>query len=115
MEVGALLVGEEEVGLPQALEHSRVHGERVRLEVLGQLEARVVPALPQEDVNPVVLETTRFRVNFINDTPLDTDNQSTVKCNQLQRETMVLLAVTGSTVCKKLDWLVLVWLAVYLG
>lgn len=55
MEVGALLVGEEQVGLPQTLEHLGIDSERVGLEVLRQLQPRVVPALPQEDVDSVIL------------------------------------------------------------
>lgn len=55
VEVGALLIGEEQVGLPQTLEHLGVNGEGVRLEVLRQLQPRVVPALPQEDVDSVIL------------------------------------------------------------
>lgn len=58
MEVGALLVGEEQVGLPQTLEHLGIDGERVGLEVLRQLQSRVVPALPQEDVDSVILSGT---------------------------------------------------------
>lgn len=58
MEVGALLVGEEQVGLPQTLEHLGIDGERVGLEVLRQLQPRVVPALPQEDVDSVILSGT---------------------------------------------------------
>lgn len=46
MEVGALLIGEEQVGLPEAFEHLGVHGQRVGLEVLRQFEPWVVPALP---------------------------------------------------------------------
>lgn len=55
MEVGVLLVGEEEVGLPQTLKHVGVHRQRVTLEVCGQAESRVIPPLTQEDVDPVVL------------------------------------------------------------
>lgn len=58
VEVGALLVGEEQVGLPQTLEHLGIDGERVGLEVLRQLQPRVVPALPQEDVDSVILSGT---------------------------------------------------------
>lgn len=61
MEVGALLVGKEQVGLPQTLEHLGVDGEGVGLEVLWQLQPRVVPALPQEDVDSVILEGTAER------------------------------------------------------
>lgn len=64
VEVGALLVGEEQVGLPQTLEHLGVDGEGVGLEVLRQLQPRVVPALSQEDVDSVILEATRQQVNL---------------------------------------------------
>lgn len=63
VEVGALLVGEEQVRLPQTLEHLGVDGEGVGFEVLRQLQPRVVPTLPQEDVDSVILEATRPRVN----------------------------------------------------
>lgn len=63
VEVGALFVGKEQVGLPQTLEHLGVDGEGVGLEVLRQLQPRVVPALPQEDVDSVILEGTRPRVS----------------------------------------------------
>lgn len=36
MEVGVLLVGKEQIGLPQTLEHFGVHRQRVRLEVRRQ-------------------------------------------------------------------------------
>lgn len=55
MKVGALLVSEEQVGFPETLEHLGVDGERVGLEVVGQLQPGVVPALPQEDVDSVIL------------------------------------------------------------
>lgn len=61
MEVGALLVGEEQVGLPETLEHPRVDREGVGLEVLRQLQPGVVPALAQEDVDPVVLSGFKTR------------------------------------------------------
>lgn len=64
VEVGALLVGEEQVGLPQTLEHLGIDGEGVGLEVLRQLEPRVIPALSQEDVDPVILEATHLLVNL---------------------------------------------------
>lgn len=55
MKVGALLVSEEEVRLPQTFEHLGVDGERIGLEVLRQLQPRVVPALPQENIDSVIL------------------------------------------------------------
>lgn len=64
MEVGALFVGEEQVGLPQTLEHLWVNGQGVGLEVLRQLKPRVVPPLTQEDVDSVILESTHQRVNL---------------------------------------------------
>lgn len=59
MEVGALLVGEEQVRLPQTFEHFRVHSQRVGLEVWRELQSGVVPALPQKDVHSVVLWNNR--------------------------------------------------------
>lgn len=56
VEVGVLLVGEEQIRLPQALEHFGIHRQRVRLEVCRQAQPRVVPALPQENVHAVVLD-----------------------------------------------------------
>lgn len=56
VEVGVLLVGEEQIGFPQALEHFGVHRQRVGLEVCWQAQPRVVPALPQEDVHAVILD-----------------------------------------------------------
>lgn len=58
MEVGSFLVGEEQVGLPQTLEHLGVDGEGLGLEVLRQHQPGVVPALPQEDVDSVILKNT---------------------------------------------------------
>lgn len=57
VKVGALLVGEEQVGFPQTLEHLRIDGERIGLEVRRQLQPGVVPSLPQEDVDPVILHS----------------------------------------------------------
>jgi len=54
VEVGALLVGEEEVGLPDGFQHGRVQVQRL-FGVLAVGQAGVVPLLPQEDVHPVVL------------------------------------------------------------
>lgn len=55
MKVGTLLVGEEQVGFPETFEHLGVDGERIGLEVLRQLQPGVVPTLPQEDVDSVIL------------------------------------------------------------
>lgn len=55
MEVGALLVSEEQVGFPQTFEHLWIDGERIRLEVLRKLQPGVIPALPQKDVHSVIL------------------------------------------------------------
>lgn len=66
VEVCALLIGEEQVGFPQTLEHLGVDGEGVGLEVLRQLQPRVVPALPQEDVDSVVLKMITDRDTCIN-------------------------------------------------
>lgn len=55
MEVGALLVGEEQVRLPDGIQHGGVQVQRVVwVFVVGQ--PGVVPLLPQEDVDPVVLQ-----------------------------------------------------------
>lgn len=56
VEVGVFLVGEEQVGLPQALEHFGVHRQSVGLEVCRQAQPGVVPALPQENVHAVILD-----------------------------------------------------------
>lgn len=56
VEVGVLLVGEEEVGFPQTLEHVGVDGQRLALKVGREAEARVVPSLAEENVHPVVLQ-----------------------------------------------------------
>lgn len=56
VEVGVLLVGEEEVGFPQTLEHVGVDGQRLALKVGRQAEARVVPSLTEENVHSVVLQ-----------------------------------------------------------
>lgn len=57
MEVGIFLVGEEQIGLPKTLEHFGVHRQRITLEVGREAEARVIPALAEENIHPVVLET----------------------------------------------------------
>ncbi len=60
MKVGALLVGKEQVGFPETFEHLWIDGERIRLEVLRKLQPWVVPTLPQEDVDSVILlDTTK--------------------------------------------------------
>lgn len=54
MEVRPLLVGKEQVGLPDGIQHGGVQVQRVVwVFVVGQ--PGVVPLLPQEDVDPVVL------------------------------------------------------------
>lgn len=55
MEVGALLIGEEQVGFPNRVQHGRVQIQRgVRVLAVGK--ARVVPGLTKENVHSVVLE-----------------------------------------------------------
>lgn len=54
VEVGPLLVGEEQVGLPDGVQHGRVEVERV-VGVLAVGQPRVIPLLSQEDVHSVVL------------------------------------------------------------
>lgn len=55
VEVGTLLVSEEQVGLPDGVQHGGVQIERV-VRVLLIRQARVVPLLPEEHVQAVVLE-----------------------------------------------------------
>lgn len=61
MEVGALLVGEEQVWFPKAFEHLGVHGEGVGLEFRGEPQSGIVPPLPQEDVHSVILITMEIK------------------------------------------------------
>lgn len=54
VEVRPLLVGEEQVRFPDGIQHGRVQVQGViRVFIVGQ--PGVVPLLPQEDVDPVVL------------------------------------------------------------
>lgn len=56
MEVGPLLIGKEQVRLPDRIQHGRVEVQRiVRVFIVGQ--TRVIPLLPQEDVDPIVLQS----------------------------------------------------------
>lgn len=54
VEVGPLLVGEEQVRFPDGVQHGGVEVQRV-IGVLAVGQPRVVPLLPQEDVHSVVL------------------------------------------------------------
>lgn len=54
VEVGAFFVGEEQVGFPDGVQHGRVQIQR-GVRILAVRQPRVVPLLPQEDVDPVVL------------------------------------------------------------
>lgn len=55
VEVGPLLIGEEQVGFPDGIQHGWVQVQGViGVFVVGQ--PGVVPLLPQEDVDPVVLQ-----------------------------------------------------------
>lgn len=55
MEVGPLLIGKEQVRFPDGIQHGWVQVQRViRVFVVGQ--PGVVPLLPQEDVDPIVLQ-----------------------------------------------------------
>lgn len=55
MEVSPLLVGKEQVRFPDGIQHGWVQVQRViRVFIVGQ--PGVVPLLPQEDVDPVVLQ-----------------------------------------------------------
>lgn len=66
VEIGAFLVGEEQVGFPNRVQHGRVQIQR-GVWILAVGKARVVPLLTQEDVHSVVLEKTkRKRRGLIN-------------------------------------------------
>lgn len=55
MEVGSLFVGKEQVRLPDGIQHGWVKVQGViRVLIVGQ--TGVIPLLPQEDVDPVVLQ-----------------------------------------------------------
>lgn len=54
MEVGPLLIGEEQIRFPNGVQHGRVEVQRV-VRVLAVGKPGVVPLLPQEDVDSVVL------------------------------------------------------------
>lgn len=58
VEIGAFLVGEEQVGFPNRVQHGRVQIQR-GVWILAVGKARVVPLLTQEDVHSVVLEKTK--------------------------------------------------------
>lgn len=58
MEVGPLFVGEEQIRFPNGVQHGGVQVQRV-VRVLAVGESGVVPLLPQEDVDSVVLENPR--------------------------------------------------------
>lgn len=55
MEVGTLLIGEEQVRFPDGVQHRRVQVQRV-VGVLTVGQPGVVPLLPQENVHSVVLQ-----------------------------------------------------------
>lgn len=55
VEVGPLLVGKEQVGFPDGIQHGWVQVQRV-IWVLIVGQPGVIPLLPQEDVDPIVLE-----------------------------------------------------------
>ena len=55
MEVGPLLIGKEQVRFPDGVQHGWVQVQRViGVFIVGQ--PGVIPLLPQEDVDPVVLQ-----------------------------------------------------------
>lgn len=56
VEVGSLLVGEEEVGLPYGVQHGRVQV-KGGIWVFAIRQPGVIPLLPQEDVHSVILQT----------------------------------------------------------
>lgn len=60
VEVGPLLVGKEQVGFPDGVQHGGVEVQRV-VGVLAVGQPRVVPLLSQEDVHSVVLRGGRQR------------------------------------------------------
>lgn len=55
VEVGPLFVGEEQIRFPNGVQHGGVQVQRV-VRVLAVGKSGVVPLLPQEDVDSVVLE-----------------------------------------------------------
>jgi len=65
VEVGALLVGEEQIGLPDGVQHGGVQVQGV-VRVLAVRQPRVVPLLPQEEIEPVVLRKVRQRYIIYN-------------------------------------------------
>ena len=57
VEVGALLIGEEQIRLPDGIQHRGIQVQGI-IGVLAVGQPRIVPLLPQEDVHPVVLWST---------------------------------------------------------
>lgn len=65
MEVGSFLVGEEQVRLPDGVQHGWVQVQGV-VGVLTVRQPGVVPLLSQEDVYPVVLpKENKWNVNYL--------------------------------------------------
>lgn len=56
VEVGSLLVGEEQVRFPDGVQHGRVQVQGV-VRILGIGQPGVVPLLTEEDVDAVILQT----------------------------------------------------------
>lgn len=65
MEVSPLLIGKEQVRLPDGIQHGWVQVQRIiRVLIVGQ--SRVIPLLPQEDVDSVVLKAVDMEVSSCN-------------------------------------------------
>lgn len=55
MKVGAFFIGKEQVRFPETLEHPRINSQGIGFKILRKLQPGVVPTLPQEDVDSVIL------------------------------------------------------------
>lgn len=55
MEVGSLLIGKEQVWLPDGVQHGGVQIKRV-IGVFPISQAGVIPVLPQKDIDPIILK-----------------------------------------------------------
>lgn len=64
VEVGALLVGKEQVRFPYGVQHGWVQVER-GIWVFTVRQPRVIPLLPQEDVHPVILRRPQAALHIL--------------------------------------------------